>query len=132
MAFQFGVHFRLDVLVDKDLKNSYDKIELKEMVRVALFCTQYLLSHRPKMSEWRKQRNKHENSLRKGKITTEHPNSGRSFTSASLGQQQEKEEEEEDENGAPLGDTIGKSSGSGGGGGGGEIFGRSLVGAELG
>lgn len=39
------------MLVDKDLKNSYDRIELEEMVRVALLCTQYLPSHRPKMSE---------------------------------------------------------------------------------
>ncbi|XP_062163381.1 protein NSP-INTERACTING KINASE 1-like isoform X2 [Alnus glutinosa] len=42
---------KLDVLVDKDLKNNYDRIELEEMVRVALLCTQYLPSHRPKMSE---------------------------------------------------------------------------------
>ncbi|KAM7465632.1 hypothetical protein LguiB_013194 [Lonicera macranthoides] len=32
---------KLDVLVDKDLKNSYDRIELEEMVGVALLCTQY-------------------------------------------------------------------------------------------
>lgn len=42
---------KLDMLVDKDLKNNYDRIELEEMVRVALICTQYLPSHRPKMSE---------------------------------------------------------------------------------
>ncbi|CAN1312727.1 Protein NSP-INTERACTING KINASE 1 [Linum perenne] len=42
---------KLDVLVDKDLKNNYDRIELEEMVQVALLCTQYLPSHRPKMSE---------------------------------------------------------------------------------
>ncbi|KAA8532801.1 hypothetical protein F0562_033071 [Nyssa sinensis] len=42
---------KLDMLVDKDLKNNYDKIELEEMVQVALLCTQYLPSHRPKMSE---------------------------------------------------------------------------------
>ncbi|KAF3548701.1 hypothetical protein DY000_02000651 [Brassica cretica] len=43
----------LEVLVDKQLlKNkSYDEIELEEMVRVALLCTQYLPGHRPKMSE---------------------------------------------------------------------------------
>ncbi|RWW69895.1 hypothetical protein BHE74_00022492 [Ensete ventricosum] len=41
---------KLDVLVDKDLKN-YDRIELEEMVQVALLCTQYLPGHRPKMSE---------------------------------------------------------------------------------
>ncbi|CAH9084325.1 unnamed protein product [Cuscuta europaea] len=41
----------LDILVDKDLRNKYDEIELEEMVQVALLCTQYLPSHRPKMSE---------------------------------------------------------------------------------
>ncbi|KAL5989739.1 hypothetical protein ACLOJK_010633 [Asimina triloba] len=39
------------VLVDKDLKNNYDRFELEEMVQVALLCTQYLPGHRPKMSE---------------------------------------------------------------------------------
>ena len=39
------------MLVDKDLKANYDKIELEEMVQVALLCTQYLPSQRPKMSE---------------------------------------------------------------------------------
>lgn len=42
---------KLDLLVDKDLKSNYDRIEVEEMVRVALLCTQYLPSHRPKMSE---------------------------------------------------------------------------------
>nr|URM60685.1 CO-like family protein [Gymnema sylvestre] len=42
---------KLEMLVDKDLKNNYDKIELEEIVQVALLCTQYLPSHRPKMSE---------------------------------------------------------------------------------
>lgn len=42
---------KLDILVDKDLRNNYDCIELEEMVQVALLCTQYLPSHRPKMSE---------------------------------------------------------------------------------
>ncbi|GMH31208.1 hypothetical protein Nepgr_033051 [Nepenthes gracilis] len=42
---------KLDVLVDKDLTDSYDRIELEEMVQVALLCTQYLPSKRPKMSE---------------------------------------------------------------------------------
>ncbi|XP_027096596.2 protein NSP-INTERACTING KINASE 1 [Coffea arabica] len=42
---------KLELLVDKDLKNSYDRIELEEMAQVALLCTQYLPSHRPKMSE---------------------------------------------------------------------------------
>ncbi|XP_019149989.1 PREDICTED: protein NSP-INTERACTING KINASE 2-like [Ipomoea nil] len=42
---------KLDMLVDKDLKNNYDRIELEEMVQVALLCTQYHPSQRPKMSE---------------------------------------------------------------------------------
>ncbi|XVF20535.1 hypothetical protein REPUB_Repub12eG0008600 [Reevesia pubescens] len=42
---------KLEVLVDKDLKNNYDRIELEEMVQVALLCTQYVPGHRPKMSE---------------------------------------------------------------------------------
>ena len=42
---------KLELLVDKDLKNGYDRIELEEIVQVALLCTQYLPSHRPKMSE---------------------------------------------------------------------------------
>ncbi|THU47237.1 hypothetical protein C4D60_Mb09t13390 [Musa balbisiana] len=42
---------KLDVLMDKNLKNIYDRIELEEMVQVALLCTQFLPGHRPKMSE---------------------------------------------------------------------------------
>ncbi|PON74598.1 Serine/threonine protein kinase [Parasponia andersonii] len=42
---------KLDMLVDKDMKNNYDRIELEEMIQVALLCTQYLPSYRPKMSE---------------------------------------------------------------------------------
>ncbi|KAJ6726465.1 PROTEIN NSP-INTERACTING KINASE 2-LIKE [Salix purpurea] len=42
---------KLELLVDKDLKNNYDRIELEETVQVALLCTQSLPSHRPKMSE---------------------------------------------------------------------------------
>ncbi|KAM3209311.1 hypothetical protein ACQJBY_063786 [Aegilops geniculata] len=42
---------KLDVLVDKGLRSSYDRIELEEMVQVALLCTQYLPGHRPRMSE---------------------------------------------------------------------------------
>ncbi|KAH7674524.1 Non-specific serine/threonine protein kinase protein [Dioscorea alata] len=42
---------KLDMLVDKDLRNGYDRIELEEMVQVALLCTQYFPAHRPKMSE---------------------------------------------------------------------------------
>ncbi|XP_043810313.1 protein NSP-INTERACTING KINASE 1 isoform X2 [Manihot esculenta] len=42
---------KLEMLVDKDLKGNYDRIELEEMVQVALLCTQFLPSQRPKMSE---------------------------------------------------------------------------------
>ncbi|XP_027329909.1 probable LRR receptor-like serine/threonine-protein kinase At2g23950 isoform X1 [Abrus precatorius] len=38
-------------LVDKELGNNYDRIEVGEMLQVALLCTQYLTAHRPKMSE---------------------------------------------------------------------------------
>ncbi|KAL8200639.1 hypothetical protein R6Q57_011978 [Mikania cordata] len=42
---------KLEILIDKDLKKNYDRIELEEIVKVALLCTQYLPGHRPKMSE---------------------------------------------------------------------------------
>lgn len=42
---------KIEELVDKDLKSNYDRIELEEMVQVALLCTQYLPGLRPKMSE---------------------------------------------------------------------------------
>ncbi|XP_057529620.1 protein NSP-INTERACTING KINASE 3 isoform X2 [Amaranthus tricolor] len=42
---------KLNQLVDKDLKNNYDRMELAEMAQVALLCTQFNPSHRPKMSE---------------------------------------------------------------------------------
>ncbi|KFK39862.1 hypothetical protein AALP_AA3G298400 [Arabis alpina] len=42
---------KLEQIVDKDLKSNYDRIEIEEMVQVALLCTQYLPIHRPKMSE---------------------------------------------------------------------------------
>ncbi|KAF5479309.1 hypothetical protein F2P56_000142 [Juglans regia] len=42
---------KLEMLVDRDLKSNYDRIELEEIVQVALLCTQYLPGHRPKMSE---------------------------------------------------------------------------------
>ncbi|KAL9226027.1 hypothetical protein vseg_001882 [Gypsophila vaccaria] len=41
---------KLDLLVDKDL-NDYDRIELEEMVQVALLSTQFLPNQRPRMSE---------------------------------------------------------------------------------
>lgn len=42
---------KLEDLVDKDLRHNYDRIELEEMIKVALLCTQYLPGLRPKMSE---------------------------------------------------------------------------------
>ncbi|KAL5974441.1 Protein NSP-INTERACTING KINASE 2 [Asimina triloba] len=42
---------KADAVVDKDLRNNYDRVELEEMVQVALLCTQYLPGQRPKMSE---------------------------------------------------------------------------------
>ncbi|KAE8783121.1 putative LRR receptor-like serine/threonine-protein kinase [Hordeum vulgare] len=42
---------QLNMMVDKDLGNNYDGVELEEMVQVALLCTQYYPSHRPRMSE---------------------------------------------------------------------------------
>ncbi|XP_048232995.1 protein NSP-INTERACTING KINASE 3 isoform X2 [Ricinus communis] len=42
---------KLNLLVDKDLKGNFDRVELEEMVQVALLCTQFNPSHRPKMSE---------------------------------------------------------------------------------
>ncbi|KAJ1268653.1 hypothetical protein BS78_07G151100 [Paspalum vaginatum] len=41
----------LDLLVDQDLGPHYDRIEVGEMVQVALLCTQFQPSHRPRMSE---------------------------------------------------------------------------------
>jgi len=41
----------LDLLVDHDLGPHYDRIEVAETVQVALLCTQFQPSHRPKMSE---------------------------------------------------------------------------------
>ncbi|ERN02737.1 hypothetical protein AMTRI_Chr03g141440 [Amborella trichopoda] len=42
---------KLNLMVDKDLKNNFDRVELEEMVRVALLCTQFHPACRPKMSE---------------------------------------------------------------------------------
>ncbi|RID60163.1 hypothetical protein BRARA_F03342 [Brassica rapa] len=41
----------LEQIIDKDLERNYDRIEVEEIVKVALLCTQYLPIHRPKMSE---------------------------------------------------------------------------------
>ncbi|URE38584.1 Leucine rich repeat N-terminal domain [Musa troglodytarum] len=42
---------KLYMMVDKDLKNNYNRVELEEMIQVALLCTQFHPSQRPKMSE---------------------------------------------------------------------------------
>jgi hypothetical protein len=42
---------QLSMMVDKDLGSNYDRVELEEMVQVALLCAQYHPSHRPRMSE---------------------------------------------------------------------------------
>ncbi|XP_016572944.1 protein NSP-INTERACTING KINASE 3 isoform X2 [Capsicum annuum] len=42
---------KLNLVVDSDLKNNFDRIELEEMVQVALLCTQFNPIYRPKMSE---------------------------------------------------------------------------------
>ncbi|XP_022776134.1 protein NSP-INTERACTING KINASE 3-like isoform X2 [Durio zibethinus] len=39
------------LLVDKDLRGNFDRIELEEIVQVALLCTQFNPLHRPRMSE---------------------------------------------------------------------------------
>ncbi|WZZ27941.1 hypothetical protein YC2023_011342 [Brassica napus] len=42
---------KLKQLIDKDLNDKYDTVELEEIVQVALLCTQFNPSNRPKMSE---------------------------------------------------------------------------------
>ncbi|KAF8039158.1 hypothetical protein BT93_B1647 [Corymbia citriodora subsp. variegata] len=42
---------KIEMLIDKDLKDNYDRVELEEMIQVTLLCTQYLPTQRPKMSE---------------------------------------------------------------------------------
>lgn len=42
---------KLNLMVDKALKNNFDQVELEEMVQVALLCTQFNPLYRPKMSE---------------------------------------------------------------------------------
>ncbi|KAI3744635.1 hypothetical protein L1987_57723 [Smallanthus sonchifolius] len=42
---------KLNLMVDKSLKNNFDAAELQEMVQVALLCTQFNPLNRPKMSE---------------------------------------------------------------------------------
>ncbi|KAL8201321.1 hypothetical protein R6Q57_012660 [Mikania cordata] len=42
---------KLNLMVDKTLKHDFDRVELQEMVQVALLCTQFNPNYRPKMSE---------------------------------------------------------------------------------
>lgn len=42
---------KVELLVDRELGINYDRIEVGEMLQVALLCTQNLPAHRPKMSE---------------------------------------------------------------------------------
>ncbi|XP_057969058.1 probable LRR receptor-like serine/threonine-protein kinase At2g23950 [Malania oleifera] len=42
---------KVEMLADRELGSNYDRIEVGEMLQVALLCTQYLPAHRPKMSE---------------------------------------------------------------------------------
>ncbi|CAH2061315.1 unnamed protein product [Thlaspi arvense] len=42
---------KVEELVDRELATNYDRIEVGEMLQVALLCTQFLPAHRPKMSE---------------------------------------------------------------------------------
>uniref|UniRef100_A0A1J3IGJ7 non-specific serine/threonine protein kinase n=1 Tax=Noccaea caerulescens TaxID=107243 RepID=A0A1J3IGJ7_NOCCA len=42
---------KLKQLIDKDLNDKFDRVELEEIVQVALLCTQFNPSYRPKMSE---------------------------------------------------------------------------------
>ncbi|XVF88087.1 hypothetical protein PTKIN_Ptkin19aG0021500 [Pterospermum kingtungense] len=42
---------KVEVLVDRELGSNYDRIEVGEMLQVALLCTQYHPAHRPNMSE---------------------------------------------------------------------------------
>lgn len=42
---------KVEMLVDRELGTNYDRIEVGEILQVALLCTQYLPAHRPKMSE---------------------------------------------------------------------------------
>jgi hypothetical protein len=42
---------QLSSFVDKRLRNNYDNAELTEMVQIALLCTMFSPTHRPRMSE---------------------------------------------------------------------------------
>ncbi|MFS8028424.1 putative protein kinase RLK-Pelle-LRR-II family [Helianthus anomalus] len=42
---------KLNLMVDKALKQDFDRVELQEMVQVVLLCTQFNPVYRPKMSE---------------------------------------------------------------------------------
>lgn len=42
---------KFEMLVDRELGSNYDRIDVGEMLQVALLCTQYLPAHRPRMSD---------------------------------------------------------------------------------
>ncbi|KAF5776552.1 putative protein kinase RLK-Pelle-LRR-II family [Helianthus annuus] len=42
---------KVELLTDKELGTNYDQIDVREMLQVALLCTQYTPAHRPRMSE---------------------------------------------------------------------------------
>ncbi|KAL3810558.1 hypothetical protein ACJIZ3_000681 [Penstemon smallii] len=42
---------KIELLIDRELGINYDRIDVGEMLQVALLCTQYLPAHRPRMSE---------------------------------------------------------------------------------
>ncbi|KAI3814702.1 hypothetical protein L1987_14346 [Smallanthus sonchifolius] len=42
---------KVELLADKELGTNYDQIDVREMLQVALLCTQYTPAHRPRMSE---------------------------------------------------------------------------------
>ncbi|KAE8719615.1 Protein NSP-INTERACTING KINASE 3 [Hibiscus syriacus] len=48
---QLHLEGKLSLLVDKGLKGNFDRIELEEMVKTALLCTQFNPLHRPRMSQ---------------------------------------------------------------------------------
>ncbi|KAK1414041.1 hypothetical protein QVD17_29779 [Tagetes erecta] len=42
---------KVELLADKELGTNYDQIDVREMLQVALLCTQYIPANRPRMSE---------------------------------------------------------------------------------
>lgn len=42
---------RIDIMIDKDIKPNHDRVELEEMVQVALLCAHFNPRHFQKMSK---------------------------------------------------------------------------------